>query len=92
MSEELREDSMKDLLKEFDVKRIKSGDILKGQVIDVNDKEVAVNINYAFDGVISREELTNDDKSPLEVVQKGDSIDVYVISPMMVKDMFNYQE
>ena len=81
MSEELREDSMKDLLKEFDVKRIKLGDILKGQVIDVNDKEVAVNINYAFDGVISREELTNDDKSPLEVVQKGDSIDVYVISP-----------
>lgn len=81
MSEELREDSMKDLLKDFDVKRIKSGDILKGKVIDVNDKEVAVNINYAFDGVISREELTNDDKSPLEVVQNGDSIDVYVISP-----------
>lgn len=81
MSEELREDSMKDLLKDFDVKRIKSGDILKGKVIDVNDKEVAVNINYAFDGVISREELTNDDKSPLEVVQNGDLIDVYVISP-----------
>ena len=81
MSEELREDSMKDLLKDFDVKRIKSGDILKGKVIDVSDKEVAVNINYAFDGVISREELTNDDKSPLEVVQNGDSIDVYVISP-----------
>ena len=51
MSEELREYSMKDLLKEFDVKRIKSGDILKGKVIDVNDKEVTVNINYAFDGV-----------------------------------------
>ena len=81
MSEELREDSMKDLLRDFDVKRIKSGDILKGQVIDVNDKEVAVNINYAFDGVISRDELTNDDKSPLEVVQKGDLIDVYVLSP-----------
>ncbi|MBM6838979.1 S1 RNA-binding domain-containing protein, partial [Clostridium saudiense] len=81
MSEELREDSMKDLLRDFDVKRIKSGDILKGQVIDVNDKEVAVNINYAFDGVISRDELTNDDKSPLEVVQKGDVIDVYVLSP-----------
>ena len=81
MSEELREDSMKDLLKDFDVKRIKSGDILKGEVIDVNDKGVAVNINYAFDGVISREELTNDDKSPLEVVKKGDVIDVYVLSP-----------
>lgn len=81
MSEELREDSMKDLLKDFDVKRIKSGDILKGEVIDVNDKGVAVNINYAFDGVISREELTNDDKSPLEVVKKGDVIDVYILSP-----------
>ena len=81
MSEELREESMKDLLKDFDVKRIKSGDILKGKVIDVNDKEVAVNIDYAFDGVITREELTNDDRSPLEVVQKGDTFDVYVISP-----------
>ena len=81
MSEELREESMKDLLKDFDVKRIKSGDILKGKVIDVNDKEVAVNIDYAFDGVITREELTNDDRSPLEVVQKGDIFDVYVISP-----------
>ena len=81
MSEELREKSMKDLLKDFDVKRIKSGDILKGKVIDVNDKEVAVNIDYAFDGVITREELTNDDRSPLEVVQKGDIFDVYVISP-----------
>lgn len=81
MSEELREKSMKDLLKDFDVKRIKSGDILKGKVIDVNDKEVAVNIDYAFDGVITREEVTNDDRSPLEVVQKGDIFDVYVISP-----------
>ena len=59
MSEELREKSMKDLLKDFDVKRIKSGDILKGKVIDVNDKEVAVNIDYAFDGVITREENYN---------------------------------
>lgn len=74
-------ESMKDLLKDFDVKRIKTGDILKGQVIDVNDKEVSVNINYAFDGVIAREELTNDDISPLEVVKKDDIFDVYVISP-----------
>ena len=81
MSEELRQDSMKDLLKDFDVKRIKSGDILKGKVIDVNDKEVSVNINYAFDGIISKEELTNDDKLPTEVVEKGDVFDVYVLSP-----------
>ena len=40
-----------------------------------------VNINYAFDGVITKEELTYGDKSPLDIVKKDDEIDVYVISP-----------
>ena len=44
-------------------------------------KKLAVNINYAFDGVISREELLIEDDSPLEVVKPGDKLDVYVISP-----------
>lgn len=73
--------SMNDFLEDYDVKRINSGDILKGRVIDVNDKEVMVNINYAFDGVITKEELTYDDKNPLDVVKKDDEITVYVISP-----------
>lgn len=81
MSVELNENSMGDLLKDFDVKRIKSGDILKGTIIDVNDKEATVNINYAFDGVISKEELVIGDISPTEVVKSGDVLDVYVISP-----------
>lgn len=82
MNSEIREEnSMGELLKDFDVKRIKSGDILKGTVIDVNDKEVSVNINYAFDGVISREELSNSDASPIEIVKPGDVMDVYVLSP-----------
>ena len=81
MSVELNENSMGDLLKEFDVKRINSGDILKGQVIDVNEKEVTVNINYAFDGVIAKEELVIGDISPVDVVKPGDILDVYVISP-----------
>ena len=80
-SEKREESTMGELLKDFDVKRIKSGDILKGIVIDADEKEVRVNINYAFDGVISREELTNADASPLEVVKPGDEIDVYVLSP-----------
>lgn len=75
------EGTMGDLLKDFDVKRIKTGDILDGEVIDVNDKEVSVNINYAFDGVIEKSELTNMDKDPREVVNKGDKIKVYVLSP-----------
>ena len=73
--------SMGELLNEYDVKRLNRGDILKGVVIDVNDKEASVNINYAFDGLISKEELSVDGKDPREVVKKDDEIDVYVLSP-----------
>lgn len=73
--------SMSELLSNYDVKRISTGDILKGKVIDVNDKEVSVNINYAFDGIITREELTTEDLNPLDVVKKDDEIEVYVLSP-----------
>ena len=75
------DNNMKDFSEGYDVKRISTGEILKGTVIDVNDKEVMVNINYAFDGVITKEELTYGDKSPLDIVKKDDEIDVYVISP-----------
>lgn len=81
MTNQNLEGTMEDLLKEFDVKRIRTGDILDGEVIDVNDKEVMVNINYAFDGMILKEDLTNTDKDPREVVSKGDKIKVYVLSP-----------
>lgn len=73
--------SMGELLNEYDVKKLNRGDILKGVVIDVNDKEASVNINYAFDGLISKEELSVDGKDPREVVKKDDEIDVYVLSP-----------
>ena len=73
--------SMGELLNEYDVKKLNRGDILKGIVIDVNDKEASVNINYAFDGLISKEELSVDGKDPREVVKKDDEIDVYVLSP-----------
>lgn len=74
-------ETMDDFLKDFDVKRINKGDLLDAEVIDVNEKEALVNIGYAFDGVISKEDLTRLDKSPLEVLSKGDKIKVYVLSP-----------
>jgi small subunit ribosomal protein S1 len=81
MANETINGGMEDFLQDYDVKRIKQGDILKGRVIEVNDKEVSVNINYAFDGLITREELTYDNMNPLDVVKKDDEFDVYVISP-----------
>ncbi|MGG7176805.1 30S ribosomal protein S1 [Clostridium paraputrificum] len=81
MTNEITNNSMSEFLNDYDVKRISQGEILKGRVIEVNEKEVTVNINYAFDGVITKEELTTEEVSPLEVVKKDDEIDVYVISP-----------
>lgn len=75
------EGSMNELLKDYDVKRINPGDILKGKVIDVNEKGVTVNIDYAFDGLIEKQELSYDDVSPMDIIKKDDEIEVYVISP-----------
>lgn len=81
MFNEETENSMSQLLNEYDVKKLTRGETLKGIVLDVSDKEVSVNINYAFDGLISKEELSADGKDPRDVVSIGDEIDVYVISP-----------
>ena len=73
--------TMNELLNDYDVKRLTRGEILKGTVIEVNDKEAAVNINYAFDGLIRKEEISVDEIDPREVLKEGDEINVYVLSP-----------
>ena len=72
MTNETNMNSMSEFLNDYDVKRIREGEILEGKVIEVNDKEVIVNINYAFDGVVSKEELTYEGTNPEEVVKKDD--------------------
>ncbi len=77
----MSDNTMKNFLEEYDVKRINKGQILKGKVLEVNEKEVVVNINYAFDGLIAKEEVSIDDKNPMDVLKVDDEIDVYVVSP-----------
>lgn len=81
MGEMNQQETMKDLYQQYDVKSISSGDTLKGEVIKVNDKEAVININYAFDGLISREELSFDAADPREVVKVGDEVEVVVLQP-----------
>ncbi|NLW40077.1 MAG: bifunctional 4-hydroxy-3-methylbut-2-enyl diphosphate reductase/30S ribosomal protein S1 [Tissierellia bacterium] len=60
---------------------IRRGDIVKGKVIYVTDDEIMVNINYKSDGIITREELSNDPNlTPKELYKEGDEIEVYIIS------------
>ncbi|AOR22664.1 30S ribosomal protein S1 [Clostridium taeniosporum] len=77
----MSDNTMKSFLEEYDVKRINKGEILRGKVLEVNEKEAIININYAFDGLITKEEISIDDKNPMDVLKVDDEIDVYVVSP-----------
>ncbi|WBW50609.1 bifunctional 4-hydroxy-3-methylbut-2-enyl diphosphate reductase/30S ribosomal protein S1 [Peptoniphilus equinus] len=61
-------------------KRIRRGEVVEGEVLFVNDSEVMVNIGYRSDGIISREELSNDpDVKPEDLFKPGDSINVFIM-------------
>lgn len=78
---ENEEMSMKELMESINdsIIRIHTGDILKGKVISVTDKEVIVNIGYMADGIIPGEELSEEqDLNPGDICKAGDEIYVYV--------------
>jgi len=61
--------------------RLHEGDIVKGTVISVNNDEVMVNVGYKSDGIIKRDELSNDPYiKPTEILKVGDGLEVYVVS------------
>lgn len=71
---------MEDLLKEEnEMISLHKGDIIKGEIISVNDEEVSVNIKYKADGIIKKEELSSENVLPKEIVSEGDKIDVLVL-------------
>ena len=75
-------ETMEELMEEVDktMMRIHTGDILEGQVVSVDDDSVIVNIGYHADGVILKNELSNNkDASPADIVSPGDTIDVEVL-------------
>ena len=59
--------------------KIRRGDVLKGTVIYVTDNEVSVNINYRSDGIISKDEVSNEDVVISDLFSPGDVIDVSVL-------------
>lgn len=60
--------------------RISVGKIVKGTVIDVKDDEIILNINYKADGIITKNEYSNDMNISLkDKVQIGETIEAKVI-------------
>lgn len=74
------ESLMQELMNEsFDFKKIKKGDILKGEIISSSQDEVIVNINYFCDGIIKKNNLSKD-LIEGKTYLKGEQINVYVVS------------
>ena len=81
-NENLQEVSKNEMVEALEkgIMKINSGDILLGKVISVTENEVFVNIGYMSDGVISKEELSNEEGvDPREMVKPGDEIQVYIL-------------
>jgi ribosomal protein S1/(E)-4-hydroxy-3-methyl-but-2-enyl pyrophosphate reductase len=58
---------------------VRVGKVVKGQVIQVGENDVIVNIGYKADGVIPRDELSNDPTlKPSDIVTEGEEIEVFV--------------
>ncbi len=59
---------------------ISQGAVVKGQVIDVKEEELVLNIGYKADGIITRNEYTNVANADLrELVKVGDEIEAKVV-------------
>ncbi|MBO4987780.1 MAG: 30S ribosomal protein S1 [Lachnospiraceae bacterium] len=61
-------------------KTIHSGEVVEGTVIDVKPEEVVLNIGYKSDGILTRNEYTNEPNVDLTTVVKiGDKMEVKIL-------------
>ena len=61
-------------------KTIRNGEVVEGTVIDVKPDEIILNIGYKADGIISRNEYTNEPNVDLTtVVSVGDTMEAKVV-------------
>ncbi len=57
------------------------GSIVKGNVIQVSDNQIIVNIGYKADGVIPKSEVSSDPAFDIQKnFKEGDELDVYIVS------------
>jgi (E)-4-hydroxy-3-methyl-but-2-enyl pyrophosphate reductase len=62
-------------------KQISVGDVIKGEIISLNENEAFLNIGYKAEGLLPKYEVTKDEKVKLnDVFKLGDVVEVKVIS------------
>ena len=71
--------SFEQLLEES-LKKIRTGEVVTGEVFDVKPDMIIVNIGYKSDGIIHKSEFTNDAAADLtDLVKVGDTIEAKVV-------------
>ena len=65
---------------EASFKTIHTGEVVEGTVIDVKPEEIIINIGYKSDGILTRNEYTNEPNVDLTtVVKPGDKMEVKIL-------------
>ena len=65
---------------EGSLKTIHAGEVVEGTVIDVKPDEIILNIGYKSDGILTKNEYTNDSSVDLSsVVKVGDTMEVKIL-------------
>jgi len=72
--------SFEEMLDESPHKPLHSGRVVKGTVIRVTPTEVTVDLGYKSDGIITRQEFTDDASADItQLTKPGDVFDVFII-------------
>ena len=75
----MSEMSFEQMLEES-LKTIRNGEVVEGTVIDVKPDEIILNIGYKSDGIITRNEYTNEPNVDLTTIVKvGDTLEAKVV-------------
>ena len=76
----MSEEKSFDQLIDESIKTIRAGEIVEGTVISVKPDEIVLNIGYKSDGIITKEEYTNDSSVDLTtVVSVGDPLEAKIL-------------
>ena len=68
------------LNEEGSLNQIRTGAVVKGTVIGVKENEISLNIGYKADGIVTKNEYTNDSSADLtQLVHVGDEMEVKVL-------------
>lgn len=72
--------TMEELMSDFELKNFHKGEIVKGKVVSVKNDEIVVNIGHFADGIIPKNEISNDDEFDINFLSIDDIIYVMVLS------------